>query len=403
MARRALAGGLAALVALMIAEPVQGTVYASTFEGSLKLVRLDPNTLRPLAGRTVPLAREPLGWSFSPCRSRLVMGSTARGATLRFIDLRRMRLLGGVTISRRGSGVATAWVGRARVLSVVVTPGCCGAGDTIVAGVDAERRRVLWRRRLGGSLQAGERVDGGLLLVLGPPGEALGPSRLVHVGAQGPTRSVALPEIISGTRPARPVTESWNPGLAVDRSGGRAFVVQAGAPVAEVDLRTFEVQSHPLQEDARAADALAGPQRGALWLGRGTLAITGSDHADRAGGPARAKPAGLTLVDTRRWVAREIDPRTDGAALVSGTLLAWSFNSASRSPGSGLTGLSSTGARRFHILGKARLTGVQPLGRTALVGSRRGITLIDVRSGRRLRHFSRFAMTLLRDDAPFPG
>jgi hypothetical protein len=403
MARRAFAVGLAALAALMIAEPARGTMYASTFDGSLKLVRLDPNTLRPLVGRTVPLAREPLGWSFSPGRSRLVMGSTARGATLRFIELRRMRLLGGVTISRRGSGVATAGVGRARVLSVVVTPGCCGAGDTIVAGVDAGRRRVLWRRRLGGSLQAGERVDGGLLLVLGPPGAALGPSRLVQVGAQGPSRSVALPEIISGTRPARPATESWNPGLAVDRSGGRAFVVQAGAPVAEVDLRTFEVQSHPVQADARPADALTGPQREALWLGRGTLAITGSDYAARAGGPIRERPAGLTLVDTHRWVAREIDARTDGAALVSGTLLAWCFNSASRSPGSGLTGFSRTGARRFHILDRASVTGVQPLGRTALVGSLRGITLVDVRSGRRLRHFSRFAMTLLRADAPFPG
>jgi hypothetical protein len=201
MGRRALAGGLAAPVALMIAEPAQGSLYASTLEDSLKLVRLDPDTLRPLAGRTVPLAREPLGWSFAPDRSRLVTGSTARGARLRFIDLRRMRHLGVVTVSRRGSGVGTAWVGPRRGLSVVATAGCSGAGDTVVAAVDSETRRVLWRRRLGGSLQAGERLDGSVLLVLGPRGQALGPSRLVQVGRDGPIRSAELPEIISGTQP----------------------------------------------------------------------------------------------------------------------------------------------------------------------------------------------------------
>lgn len=34
------------------------------------------------------------------------------------------------------------------VLAVVVTPGCCGLGNTIVAGVNAVSRRVLWRRTL---------------------------------------------------------------------------------------------------------------------------------------------------------------------------------------------------------------------------------------------------------------
>ena len=376
------------------------TLYGSTWQGSLKLVRVDPDSLRPLAGRRVPLAAEPLGWSFAPDRSRLVSGSTARGARLRFIDLRAMRALGDLTISRRGSGVATAWADARTVLSVVATAGCCGAGDTLVAGVDAGRRRVLWRRRLGGSLQGGARLDGSLLLVLGPRGLALGPSRLVQVGAHGPIRSAALPEIISGIRPGGGVTQRWSPGLAVDRSGGRAFVVQAQAPVAELDLRTFAVRSHPLQIEARAADALAGPERDALWLGRETLAITGSDHADRADGRSRETPAGLTLVDTGRWQARKIEASTTDAALASGTLLASCFVCDS---GGGLTGFSLGGRRKFHLFGSAPLTGVQPLGRTALVGSLRGSTLIDARSGRRLRRFERFAMTLLGGDAPFLG
>jgi hypothetical protein len=400
MGLRALAGGLAAIAALMIAEPAQGSLYASTFQGSLKLVRLDPDTLRPLAGRTVPLAQEPLGWSFAPDRSRLVTGSTARGARLRFMDLRRMRHSGDVTVSRRGSGVATAWAGPRRVLSVIATAGCCGAGDTVVAAVDSETRRVLWRRRLGGSLQAGERLDGSVLLVLGPRGRALGPSRLVQVGAEGPIRSAELPEIISGNDPGEHTTHSWSPGLAVDRSGERAFVVQAEAPVAEVDLPTFDVRSHLLHADAQAADAVTGPERDAVWLGRGTLAITGSDLAETAGGRSRETPAGLTLVDTRRWLAREIDPRTTDVALASGTLLASCYLCDSRG---GLSGFSLAGARRFRLFGRAQVIGVEPLGRRALVGSLRGNMLIDARTGSVLRRYGRFAMTLLRDDQAFPG
>jgi hypothetical protein len=61
---------------------------------------------------------------------------------------------------------------------------------------------------------------------------------------------------------------SWDPGLTVDRSGGRAFVVQAEAPVVEVDLTTFGVQSHPLEPPARTADAVPVPLvRPSGWVG----------------------------------------------------------------------------------------------------------------------------------------
>ena len=157
MTRCVLVGGLLVLAGLLIAKPAatemaapagatQPRLYGVHWQGSLGLVRVDPDTLRPLAGRRVPLAAEPLGWSFAPDRSRIVMGSTARGAKLRLIDLRAMRAVGDVRVTRRGSGIATTWAGPKRVLAVVVTPGCCGAGDTIVAGVDTGRRRVIWRR-----------------------------------------------------------------------------------------------------------------------------------------------------------------------------------------------------------------------------------------------------------------
>ena len=140
--------------------------------------------------------------------------------------------------------------------------------------------------------------------------------------------------------------------------------------------------------------------RRAADAGIETAVFERSDHADRADGRSRETPAGLTLVDTGRWQARKIEASTTDAALASGTLLASCFVCDS---GGGLTGFSLGGRRKFHLFGSAPLTGVQPLGRTALVGSLRGSTLIDARSGRRLRRFERFAMTLLGGDAPFLG
>jgi hypothetical protein len=285
---------------------------------------------------------------------------------------------------------------------VVVTPGCCGAGDTIVAAVDSGRRRVVWRQRLEGSLQAGERVGRGLLLVLGPRGRSIGPSRIVEVGAGGQTRSAELPEIRSGTessaaRAGGGPTRSWNPGLAVDGAGARAFVVQAQGPVAELDLATFQVRWHALQPWARAADALVGPTRETLWLGRELLAVTGYD--DR---PSGQRPAGLTLIDTRSWRARTIDRRATEAALASGTLLASFFRTGSRGKitGSGLTGYTLDGKRKFHLYAGEPIIGVEPLGRRALIGGQNRTALIDARTGRQIRTYRRFWTTLLSRDQP---
>ena len=87
-------GGFVALAGLLTATPAmvdigvparspQPALYGVTWQGSLALVRVNPDTLRPVAGRRVRLAREPLAWSFAPDSSRLVLGSTARGARLR--------------------------------------------------------------------------------------------------------------------------------------------------------------------------------------------------------------------------------------------------------------------------------------------------------------------------------
>ena len=367
------------------------------------LVRLDPTTLRPLRGRRVPLDSDTWAWSFSPDRSRLVLVSDSPGPELRLVDLRRMKLMGDARLARRGSAWATAWVSPRRILAVVVTP----RDDTIVAGVDPGSRRVLWRRRLGGSLQVGERLRRSLVLVLGPRGRIDG-SRFVRVTPAGRLHSTSLPEIRSGAeRRGTGTPLESRPGLAIDRSGGRAFVVQAGGPVAEVDLRTFLVRSHALHFGGRTPDPVPHGTRDALWLGRGLLAVTGFDSHFSAGtgdSPGRSwtTPAGLALIDVHSWSGRTIDDRATAAARVGGTLLASSFVESARGPsGSGVTGYSRAGTRRFHRYGDAPL-GVEPLGRRALVAGLSMVALMDPRTGSELRRFRRLPASPIDRDQSFP-
>jgi hypothetical protein len=397
-----------------------------------RLVRVDPRTLRPLPGRRLRLDGHSFAWSFAPDRSRLALGTDTPRAEVRVFDLRRMRVLGDVKVAARGAVFATRWAGSRRLLAAVITPGCCGLGDTVVAGVDATRLRVVWRRTLGGSLQAGERFRRSLVLVLGRRGRRLGPSRLAIVAPDGRVRSVVLREIRSGlggsltSDPERSVTDVWDPGLAVDPAGARAFVVQAGAPVAEVDLRTLHVRYHTLSEPVSLlgrlhdwlepkaeAKADEGPTRRAVWLGNGLLAVTGFDgHAgvDPRGGQAEWEtPAGLKLIETRHWSVRTLDARATDAALVSGVLFGWSLTWDSRTDetkGDGLTGYDLDGGRRFHVYGDDPISGVQPLGSRVLVGGAAGSSLfrqgalLDARSGRELRRV-RFNVELLAGDQPF--
>ena len=130
-----------------------------------RLYAVDPRTLRPRRDRSAAVAGHVFGWSFSPDRRRLVAGSDVT-AELRLYDLRRLRVLGDVELvkpSVRGVVFASAWASSSLVLAAVVSPGCCGLGDTVVSAVDADARRVLWRRDLQGSLQAGAAYRGGFV------------------------------------------------------------------------------------------------------------------------------------------------------------------------------------------------------------------------------------------------
>jgi hypothetical protein len=376
--------------------PLLGILFGDVSSG---LVRLDPETLRPLPGQPLDLRGSSFGWSFSPDRSRLVLGDNY--GHVRFIDVTQMRTLGEIRTKANAPLVVSAWLGE-RVLAVWHTPRGVG-----VRVIDASQRRVIRVVALDGSLQAAARTPEELVLLLGPR-RGIGGSRLVVVDSEGRTRQVSLVRIRSG-RAEPPQTSVGifrhaDAGLAVDPTRRLAFAVAAGAPVAEVDLATLQVSYHALPEPisllrrvgnfleprAEAKGAPDGPDRSALWVGDHTLVTFGSDDhgwVDSARRPQLiVMPAGARLIDTRTWSSTTLEPAAtaltaaDGALLVTASL--WNSGT-QKSTGIGLVGYGPDGARRFHLWGDSPVY-VQVAGGRAfagVIGPKRSYAVVDVATG----------------------
>jgi hypothetical protein len=395
-----------------------------------RLHALDPATLRVRPGRSAAAAGHIFGWSTAPDGSMLAAGSDST-AEVRFYDLRRLRSLGDVALvplSVKGLVMATTWADASRVVAVVASPGCCGLGDTTVSSIASRTRKELWRRDLHGSLQSAARYRGGFVLVVGPS-FSIGPSRLVVVSPDGRVRATRLAQIRSGWRRsgqgAQVIAHQWSPGLALDRSTGRAFVVQQGAPVAEIDLHGLTVRYHPLSEPisllgrvrnwlepTAAAKGMQGPQRLAAWLGGGVIAVTGVDHElsrDAAGERETDAAAGLRLIDTRNWRVRTLDRTTSRITVAHGVLFAYGTSWDSRTStttGTGLTAYDLGGHELYHRYGDEQIDGVTSLPRGVLVAGNPGSSVfrredvLDARSGRVLGHAAAFLQPVFGDQ-PF--
>jgi hypothetical protein len=371
------------------------------------LIRVDAKTLRALRGPQLMVTGHSSGWSISPDRRLLALGDTG-GGEVWLVNTRSLRLQDRISAADYGNVVATAWID-GRLLAV--TELCCHSEEPSnddglrLAVLDPRTRRKVTERPIDGSVQAVASTQSALVLLVGPR-RALGAARLVLVDAQGRMQVVILDRVPAGqewepegSSPARSAT----PGLAVDPAGGRAFVVGAGAPVAEIDLSTLAVSYHDvstpisllgrvgawLEPRAEAKVPLAGPIRRARWLGNGYLAVWGREvHITGAGRDVTVRDiaAGVKLIDTRTWTVRTIDPRASSLSVTRDTLLTYGahFDSRTRKlSGVGLTGYGVTGSAEYHLLGSAALYGVHALGaRFAVQDSPRFYTIRDARSGR---------------------
>jgi hypothetical protein len=386
--------GPSALVSAPVSALPKSLPAISWHKGAAELERIDPLTLRRVSRRGAAVGRDTSAWSYSPDRKRLVLANANGDAALRFVDLRRLTSLGRLEIDRSASIAATAWVSPRRVLALEQT----SLLDVLV--VDPVRRRVISSRMVHGLVEAVGRTKDGLAALLMPE-EGLGPSRLVVVDSRGAVRSVVLDQIVSGYQLPPEGTPGTiakrRAGLAIDAEHGRAYVVGAGEPLAEVDLSTLAVTYHPLSQhvsffsrlrewleppaEAKTSD---GPERDALWLGGGLIAVSGFE-----GNAAQEleTPAGLVLIDTRDWSLRTLDTRVSHMAAAGGTLLGYASTwdaAVRRDVGVGLEGFDLGGALRFHLFGHkafSQFSEIQVLGGSAYVSWGRNTRVVDLSSG----------------------
>lgn len=383
-------------------------VLAISFEGPPKLMRVRPDTLARVS-RAVPLGGGAGLAVISPDGSTLVLGSW-QTPTLRFVDVRRMRRLGGWhRLDAQGALTAIAWPRRDRLLAVLQSQS--GAD---VAVVNPHNRNVLSVSPLGGAISA-FRQSGRLLVFVVAPPNRIGPARLAVVGADGEVRSVRLPNVEAGGErfddgTDTPAFRERRPGLAVDGRRARAYVVPPGDRVVEVDLATLAVREHETAtrisllgrlrdwlEPTAQAKSIIGPSRHATWFA-GRLVVAGIDYHGFEGGRLRATTLGVKSIDTEDWSVETLDAAASAFSIVAGRLLLYGGPYDSRT-GVGLDAYDQSGRRVFALFGDRHVGYVQTAGRYAYVSSENSTRheIVDVVSGRVIRTVrTRGPLTLLR-------
>jgi hypothetical protein len=386
-----------------------GQVLGATFREdpvSIELARLDPRSLDPLPGRRLGLPGPWWVLSVAPDRSMAVLGNEAAGK-LAVVDLAGMRSLGTIGVKSLAWTETSRWIGRSRLLLVMGELPV--SRHSVMLTLDLHARRVLHRQRLSGPVLTSGHLPGGLVLLLAPD-QGIGPARLAVVDDLGRIRTVTLSRIAAGYQSVETdgllVDRQAFPGLAVDPAGRRAYVVAAGAPVAEVDLTTLRVGYHRLAKPtsplrrlaswllppAEAKGATHGPARSALWLGEGLLAVAGSDAVasnTKEGAREVQRPSGLQLVDTHTWTVRMLDPHTSSVMLAGGRLFATGYRYDSNNgvpEGYGLTIYGPGDRRPVHLMESEEVWGTQVHGDLAYVRHGSGYSVVDLRSNRVLRH-----------------
>jgi len=382
------------------------------------LVRLDPRTLAVRPRRRLAFGNfSPFGSSYSPDRRWLAFGGqsstrlTYDKARLRLVDTRTLRTARTLSLGIVGDVVATQWATRDRLFAVVRSREDSGdesapaiVVDRVVVA-DPTTGVVLARHEITGSTVAVASTDRALVLVLAPA--RYGPVRLVLARTDGTVAAVALERIWAGLDETTDgVPRLQAAGVAVEPRSGRAYVVAAGAPVAEVALDTLAVGYHTLAQpvsllgrlhdwlEPRAqAKFLEGSRRLAYWLGDGRLAVFGYDTSTYRSGDRlamRQRPSGLLVIDTRSWSSSVIDGRASELAVAKDALLSWGWgwdSGTQRELGTGVRIYDRTGAGRFHLFGARVILSVQVVGGRAFVrpSTGNGYSIIDTRTGRQIR------------------
>lgn len=380
--------GATTATAAAAATPAEAVLTVWTETAGSELFWADGRTLEPVDGRSVSFSYYYSAVDRSPDGGTLALGADDRGY-VQLVDLDRMKSLGTIDVGGGGYFERLHWVAPELLLASI-----SGLPSRAVA-LDPATQRVLSEHELPGIVLSSQPVEDGLVLLLAPP-DRIGPARLALFDG-GRVRTAALREVGAGWEQEGETEEDFRsrqsiPGLAVDPSGSRALVVPAGNRVAEVDLETLEVRYHDLSEPvsllgrlrdwlepAAHAKMIDGPERNAVWLASGLVAVSGSDYA-ADGDRMDVTPAGLTLIDPSDWSVRRLSDEPNWVALRGDAILAssWKQDSSEQT----VIVFDTDGEQRFTLARRAADLS-QASGGLLYVGSGGGsrYELVDLRSG----------------------
>jgi hypothetical protein len=377
--------------------PLYGVVRAT---GGRILARIGRRTLRARPSPQIPLPTGVYGvsWAFSPARDAVALGGYTGQVEL--VDLERGRRIASLDFGARSTVSAVAWPRPDRLMALV---GRFEAPRAVTVSVPGGR--ILSSRPIGGRPWVSEASSLGIL-VLAAPADRIGTATLALANPDGGLVRVPLHRIRAGFDEVGPVrmARQVTPGLAVDPTGGRAYVVAANEPlVAEVDLAGGTATYHRLRGGGGAASGpvaskgLAyGAFRTARWMGDGTIAVSGEltrtrpDRRRVGRRPrtvTRTDPYGLRLIGTTDWTATTLHPLFKSFS-VAGDLLLGMNGDPSAPPGAEATGLVVYGPdgrrrfTRFRGAGRAWLRDVAwPYAYVREISPRRTL-VVDLRNGR---------------------
>jgi hypothetical protein len=337
-----------------------------------RIVRVNPRTLEPVS-RPIETFRRGWSYDFSPDGRFLARAASARPARIQLIDVPRWR---SVRVLESGDNGTLTFARNDRLIE---------AGGTEIRVLSVPSGRLVARHRLDRFWVDSEAIPNGVAL-LTQARRGLAPAGLLLADGDGGLRHIRLDRIESGGNRRAYL----RPALAVDRDGGRAYVVAPREPlVAEVDLASGAVAYHPL-----GASAAKGTEeawwRDAEWTAGGQLAITGEHMPPplRNGRPAAGPiPYGLRLVDPRDWSTLTVNRRTNELHAAGERLLAMGtrWNAGwRRSTSTGLLGFDLGGRPAFGRFADKDVVVLGDHGPYAHVWVRpdRMLHVIDLRSGR---------------------
>jgi hypothetical protein len=342
------------------AVPVFGIARSSLAAQTLRISRIDPRTLHPLAGQQLVMRGAVAGpIALSPDATKLALVTapsyvSAEGARLQIIDLRRMVNLHTFPLGKTTIR-ALSWPTENSLLELRQTmrpPYQRDVATRSAWSVNPLTGAHTGTGQITNKLAVVQAIatPGGLTLFLTASGlHAHRDAQVVVISATGHVRAITLP--LRSIKNASIMSR-----MAVDGVSGNAYVVAPGGVVFDIDEQTMTFARHQVAPPPQLTQpaAIGIPATDVI---DGKLVLAGIFH--NATGTSLQ---GVTLVDPQDWSTRVVDPTASRFVVLGDRLLTYGTTTRAAAPndvaGHGLTLYDATGQQLAHLYASRRFENI---------------------------------------------